>query len=57
MIKAKEFDVVVTKSGVKATILEKYDKEPLYYAQRDDDDELISIKGDEVKEIVYEAPL
>lgn len=55
MIEAKEYDVVLTKSGIEATIIEKYDSEPLYYAQRSDDDELISLKSDEIKKIIFKA--
>lgn len=55
MIEAKEYDVVLTHSGIEATIVEKYESEPLYYAQRLDDDELITLKSDEIKKIIYKA--
>lgn len=55
MEKAKEFDVVVTHGGTKATILEVYDTEPTYYAQKVEDDELVPIRSDEVKEVIYKA--
>ncbi|MGG0663415.1 hypothetical protein ABE042_04825 [Viridibacillus arvi] len=55
MIKVNEFDVILTKDGTEATILDIFDKEPLYLAQRTDDDEIIGIKGDEVEKIIYKA--
>lgn len=52
---AKEFDIIVTFDGIEATILETYESEPRYYAQRTDDDELISIRSDQIKDIIYNA--